>query len=413
MRRILLIFKNDVKRRVKSPYAVLVLLLIPVVMTGIIGAIFAPSGGENKLPKIKVLVVDKDKNIGSKVLLGAFDSPRLKEMFQVTIVDETEGKKLISKGKASALIVIPEKFSDRLIKMEKSEFPVIKNPSEQFLPNVVEEFMVTSSVIISGVVQVFETEIKAIDALTDIPTEQISIAAMTPFLEQGKEKIVTLEKFLSPLLIQLKEETTGKEEKEKGPALNIFSFILPGMSIMFLLFIIEIFIRDILTEREDGKFQRMMFSPVRSMEYIFARIISGWVMGIAVCLVIVLVGILLFNIDWGNYLYLFIFVTVTNFWIASFFALLNSFFKNRRQSGAFTAPIILVFSVFGGSVIPADQLPAAFRMVSYITPNRWFIKGVEHINSGTFPTLHFAVLLLTGIILFLLAAVFLKRRITI
>ena len=412
MRRILLIFKNDVKRRVKSPYAVLVLLLIPVVMTGIIGAIFAPSGGENKLPKIKVLVVDKDKNIGSKVLLGAFDSPQLKEMFQVTIVDETEGKKLISKGKASALLVIPEKFSDRLIKMEKSEFLVIKNPSEQFLPNVVEEFMVTSSVIISGVVQVFETEIKAIDALTNIPTEQISIAAMTPFLEQGKEKIVTLEKFLSPLLIQLKEETTGKEE-EKGPAFNIFSFILPGMSIMFLLFIIEIFIRDILTEREDGKFQRMMFSPVRSMEYIFARIISGWVMGIAVCLVIVLVGILLFNIDWGNYLYLFIFVTMTNFWIASFFALLNSFFKNRRQSGAFTAPIILVFSVFGGSVIPADQLPAAFRMVSYITPNRWFIKGVEHINSGTFPILHFAVLLLTGIILFLLAAVFLKKRIVI
>lgn len=412
MRRILLIFKNDVKRRVKSPYAVLVLLLIPVVMTAIIGAIFAPSGGENKLPKIKVLVVDKDKNIGSKILLGAFDSPRLKEMFQVTIVDETEGKKLISKGKASALLMIPEKFSERLIKVEKSEFLVIKNPSEQFLPNVVEEFMVTSSVIISGLVQVFETEIKAIDALTNIPTEQISIAAMTPFLEQGKEKIVTLEKFLSPLLIQLKEETTGKEE-EKGPAFNIFSFILPGMSIMFLLFIIEIFIRDILTEREDGKFQRMMFSPVRSMEYIFARIISGWVMGIAVCLVIVLVGILLFNIDWGNYLYLFIFVTVTNFWIASFFALLNSFFKNRRQSGAFTAPIILVFSVFGGSVIPADQLPGAFRMVSYITPNRWFIKGVEHINSGTFPTLHFAVLLLTGIILFLLAAAFLKKRIVI
>jgi ABC-2 type transport system permease protein len=414
MRRILLIFKNDVKRRLKSPYAVLVLLLIPVVMTGIIGAIFAPSQGENKLPKIKVLVVDKDKNIGSKILLGTFDSPQLKEMFQVTIVDETEGKKLISKGKASALLVIPEKFSDHLIKAEKSEFLVIKNPSEQFLPDIVEEFMVTSSVIISGVVQVFETEIKAIDALTDIPMEQVSIAAMTPFLEQGKEKIVTLNKFLSPLLIQLKEEVTGKkEEEEKGPAFNIFSFILPGMSVMFLLFIIEIFIRDILIEREDGKFQRMMFSPIRSMEYIFARIISGWVMGIVVCLVIVLVGILLFNINWGNYLYLFIFVTVTNCWIAAFFALLNSFFKNRRQSGAFTAPIILVFSVFGGSIIQVDQLPGAFRMVSYITLNRWFIKGVDLIRSGTFPTLHFAVLLLTGMILFLLASVFLKKRIVI
>jgi ABC-type multidrug transport system permease subunit len=72
-----------------------------------------------------------------------------------------------------------------------------------------------------------------------------------------------------------------------------------------------------------------------------------------------------------------------------------------------------VFSIFGGSIVQVDQLSGAFRLISYITPNRWFIKGVELISTGTFPTLHFTVLLLTGILLFLLAAVFLKRRITI
>lgn len=411
MKRILWIFKNDVKRRIKAPTAILVLLAIPIMMTGVIGTIFSPSKAENKLPTIKVLVVDKDKNVASRILLGAFDSEELKEMFQVTMVNETEGRKLISKGKASALLIIPEKFSERLIKAEKSEFQLIKNPSEQFLPAVVEEFMNTLAVVVSSFVQVFETELKAVDMLIDLPLEQLSIAAVTPMLEKSKTKILDLKKYLDPLLIKLKEEVTGKKEKE--PAINIFAFVLPGMAVMFLLFIIEIFTRDILGEREDGKLQRMMFSPMRTMDFILARIVSAWIMGIAVFAVMAVFGTLLFGISWGNYLYLFLFASVTCFWIAAFFALLNSFFKNRNQAGALVAPIILVFSVFGGSVLQVGQMPGAVRWVSNITLNHWFIQGLGKIRDGIFPTAPFAGLLLSALLLFTLAAVFLKRRITI
>jgi ABC-2 type transport system permease protein len=413
LRRILLIFKNDVKRRLKAPLAILVLLFIPMIMTGIMGAIFAPRANQSQLPKIKVLVVDKDKNIASKLLLGAFDTEQLKEMFEITLVDEAKGKELISKGKASALVIIPEKFTDRLIKVEKSQFIVIKNPSEQFLPDVVEEFMNTYAVIISGIVQVFEPEIRGIDLLLNIPIEKVSITSMTPFLEAGRKKIESLIKYLDPLLVQLKEEVTGKEEKKREPDFNIFFFLLPGMSVMFLLFIIEIFIRDILTEREDGKLQRIMFAPVRTSELILARVLSGWFMGILVYLLIVVLGVMLFKISWGNYGYLFLLIAVTCFWIAAFFALLNAFFKNRNQAGAFTAPIIMIFSVFGGSILPVDQLPKSINWIANFTLNHWFIQGTRQIRDGVFPTLSFGILLLTGVIVFLSASVFLKKRITV
>jgi ABC-2 type transport system permease protein len=411
LKNILLIFKNDLKRRLKAPTAVLILLAVPIMMTGIIGAIFAPSQGENKLPAIKVLVVDKDKNIASKIFLGALDSKEMKNMLQVTMVDETEGKWLISKGKASALLIIPEKFSERLIKAEKSEFQLIKNPSEQFLPAVVEELLRTFAVVISGFVQVFQPELATVDSMIDTPIEQLSIPDLTPLMERSKDKITSLKTYLSPLLLQLKKEVTDKEEQK--PAVNIFSFILPGMSIMFLLFIIEIFTRDILNEREDGKLQRMMFAPLKTMDFILARIISAWMMGIAVYAVIVVIGLLLFDISWGNYLYLFIFTTVTCLWIAAFFSLLNAFFKNRNQAGALVAPIILVFSVFGGSVIQVANMPRGLRWISSFTLNHWFIKGVEKIGTGLFPLGPFAGLLLTAVLLFLAAAASLKRRITI
>lgn len=413
MRRILLILKNDIKRRIKSPLTILVMLLIPIVMTGMIGMIFGPKEDGNQLPAIKVLLVDNDKAFASQFLVGAFDSEQMKDMFQVTTVKEKEGKRLIGKGKASALVIIPEKFTDRLVKAEKIEIQVIKNPSEQFLPEIVEEFMRTLAVAVSGIVQVFEAEIRTIDGMVDLDLEKVSVAQMTPFMETARTKIIALNKFLNPLILKLKEEVKSKKKKKAEPAINVFGYVLPGMAVMFILFLIEMFMRDILSEREDGKFQRIMFSPIRGMEFILGRIISGWVMGIIVCFLMVFLGVVIFGIDWGNYLYLFLLVMVTSFWIASFFALLNSFFKNRNQAGTMVAPIILVFSAFGGSMMPVHQLPGSVRWVSDLTLNQWFIKGVHLVNKNQFPTLPMAIILGTGLLLFLAGTFFLKRRITV
>lgn len=416
MRRILLILKNDIKRRARAPLTILVMLLIPIIMTGIIGMIFAPSDEGGQLPSIKVLLTDNDKALASKLLVGAFDSEQIKDLFQLTMVDETEGRRLIGKGKASALVIIPEKFTARLIKAEHVDIEVIKNPSEQFLPEIVEEFMRTIAVVSSGLVQVFEAEIRAIDAMTGLNLETVSVAQMTPFMETTRTKIIALNKFLDPLLLKLKQDVNSKnstQEKKTEPVVDVFGALLPGMAVMFIMFIIEMFMRDILTEREDGKFQRIMFSPIRGMEFILGRIISGWVMGIAVCFIMIFLGVLIFSIPWGNYFYLFLLVTVTSFWIACFFALLNSFFKNRNQAGTLVAPIILVFSAFGGSILPVSQLPGSMRWVADLTLNQWFIKGVQLVNENQFPTVPMIVLLGTGLLLFVAGTFFLRRRITV
>ena len=148
-----------------------------------------------------------------------------------------------------------------------------------------------------------------------------------------------------------------------------------------------------------------------ALEFILGRIVSGWIMGILVYLVIVIMGAAVFSISWGNMGHLFIFVTISCFWIASFFALLNSFFKNKNQAGAITSPIILIFSAFGGSIIQVEQLPKGLGLVSNLTFNHWFITGARAINSGNFPWLPFSIIFVSAVILFLLAVLFLRRRI--
>jgi len=424
LRRTTLIIRNDIRRRLKAPTATILFLIIPLAMTALIGAIFDPgAGGETKLPPIKLLVVDNDKGLASKFLLGAFDQEEIKEMFQVTLVDETAGEKLMKKGKASAMLVIPEHFSDDLAEQKVSTLEVVKNPSEEFLPGVAEEFANTMAVGFSAIAQVFADELKVIQSASKLELKDISIAQMTPFLEMARVKIIALQSYLSPLLLQMKASAVTKPgQTAKSPkgtdatvqpqGFNIFSYIMPGMLIMFLLFIVEAFMREIQNERADGKIRRMMFSPLSTRELITARLFSGWLMGALVCSLAMGVGTLLFGIDWGNLLLVFLLVVVSCFWCAAFFGMLNAFFKNKNQAGAFASPIILVFAAFGGSMLPLEQVPQGMRWLSQFTVNNWFITGCREIVEGGVPYLSFIVLSVSGLVFAGVAMVALQRRLS-
>jgi ABC-2 type transport system permease protein len=409
-----LIIGNDLRRRLKAPVSTILFLVIPLAMTAMIGMIFDPgAGNETKLPPIKLLVVDHDKDIAAKFLLGAFDQKEVKDMFQTTLVDEAAGEKLMQKGKASAMLVIPEHFSDDLAEQRVSALEVVKNPSEEFLPGVAEEFAATMAVGLSGIAQVFADELKIVKSVRKLSLEAVTVPQLTPFLERARAKIIALKSYLSPLLLTVKSSTTRKPGQEARPAgFNIFSYIFPGLLIMFLLFIIEPSLREIQNERADGKTRRMMFSPLTGGELVTARIFSGWLIGMLVSLLAMAAGSLLFRIEWGNLLWLLALVAASCFWCAAFFAMLNAFFRSKNQAGAFASPIILVFSAFGGSMLPLEQLPSGMRWIGKLTVNNWFITGCQAIVDGNSPLASLIVLAGTGLLFAAVAMVALPRRLT-
>lgn len=412
MRRLFLVLGNDVRRHLKSPFAILIYIAIPMVMTALIGVIFAPRAEGPELPPIPLVLVDNDKALASKLLLGSFDVDQLKKMFQVTVADEAEGRRRMEKGKASAMIIVPEGFTLDLLEAETTTLTVVKNPAEQFLPDIVEEFVNTLAVMLSGAVQAFEEEARGIRALLDQPIESFPWDRLGPELGRAQKKIAAAGKVLDPLLIGLKEEegTEAAGPRTSFTQTDLFSMILPGMAVMFLLFIVQTLMRDIISEREDGKLRRMMTTPLRPMELVGARLVGGWVMGIAVLLVMVAVGTLLFRVRWGTFGYFLVLGAAASFWTAAFFGLFHALVRNRNQAGAFAAPVILAFSLFGGSMMNPEAMPKAFLAVGIATPNRWFIDGAALVRDGKFPALSFLVLVGSGLVLAALAVPALRRR---
>jgi len=411
MRRLFLILANDVRRHLKAPLVMVIFIVIPLAMTGLIGLVFAPRAEESQLPPISVLLVDHDKSLASKLLLGTFDVDQMKKMFQVTVTDEIEGRKRMEDGKASAMVVIPERFTLDLLEIKPVTLLVVKNPAEQFLPDVVEEFMNTMAVMLSAAVQAFADEARGIRAMINSPLASISWEALAPELGKAQKKMIAVEKYLNPLLIRLSEEQTkAAGAKTKFSQTDLFSAVLPGMAIMFLLFIVQTLMRDLLSEREDGKLRRMMTTPLRPLELIGARLLGGWIMGMAVLLVMVGVGSLIFRATWGPFGYFLLLGAAGSFWTASFFGLLHALFRNRNQAGALSAPIILAFSLFGGSMMNPEAMPKAFRTIGILTPNRWFIDGAALVRDGRIPLAALLILAASGLILMALAVAALRRR---
>ena len=137
MKPILNILKKDFKRRIKSPLGIIIMMVIPVVMTALFGFVF----GENarKDVKIKVLVEDRDGSFFSQFLTRSFETPQVKKFINPVIVKKGEGEGMIKEGDASALLIIPPKFYYNLVHKKKNELIVVKNPSEQFFPQVIED----------------------------------------------------------------------------------------------------------------------------------------------------------------------------------------------------------------------------------------------------------------------------------
>lgn len=378
MRNIFQLVRKDFKRKWKNPAVILGFLFIPFVFTLIFGMVFG-SGGEQTLPQVKILAVDNDQSLVSGFMLGALTQGELNELIVLEEVEELEGRKLLDGGKASALLIIPENFGDNIWEGKPTEILLLKNPAEQFLPQIAEEILDTMTLGLSSLRQVFAKELKTIRDLAELealPDESISAISL-----QFKDRIEGLSKYLIPPVISIKQITLS-EEKEEVSDLSVQAYILPAIAVMFLLFICNAVFEDVLTENETGTLMRLRVSPVTLREYIWSKIVTSTLIGILCTSFLIILGRIIFSIHWGDPVSVALLVLCLNILIAGFISFLFSFVRTERQAGALLTTVILLMSMLGGSMVPVENYPPAILKFSKLTLNYWGITAFKDIMRG-------------------------------
>ncbi len=362
----------------KNPVSVLLMMLIPLVMTLLIGIVFGGQGGE-KLPVIKVLLVDNDRGIVSGFIKNGMRQDTLANMIDLETVEAEEGEELMSEGKASALLEIPRNFSDDFLEGKPVELRLVKNPSETFLPVIVEEIVKTAVVALGRARVLFSGPTDKIRVLIEKerwPTGN----EIEGILEDSKNKITLAGGYLSGSIVGFKTETVSDiSDDERDEGFNIFAFVLPGSMVFGLLFISEITLRDLVREKGAGTLQRILVAPLRGRHVVTGKVMVTFCVTAVTCVIILFVSAIGFGVNLGRPLALLTHFTGVILMCTGLMALFYGFISSERAADAVMSVVIIIMALFGGSMVPFEQLSDTLQAVGRFSPVYWAANGFKQI----------------------------------
>jgi ABC-2 type transport system permease protein len=394
----------------RNPIRTALLFAIPLVMSGIFALAFGGGGGADIA--IKVLLFDEDDGLLSMLLDGAGNSSQM-EGLEIVPVGE-EGYEMMERGEATALIHLPKSFTADYLDGKRTTIEVVKNPSERFLPMVVDEGIHIGAVGLSEISRVFRPELQQMSILTASEgfPEDLAIGALSAGINH---KMSDLERYLFPPVVDL-ENTTLKAEgpEEESQDLNILAYFLPGFSIMGILFLAQSATRDILLDRESGLLRHLLTAPVSPIDYLLGKCLSVFAVTALGFAFLVAIGIAA-GVDWGPPLAVSALVLASALAAGGLLLFIMSLVGSERQGDTLTTIIIIVSSMLGGAFIPVSQMPAFLKPISAATLVFWSTDGFTKliVNDGGLPEIGLNLLVLTavGVVLMLLGAAIHKRKI--
>jgi ABC-2 type transport system permease protein len=391
---------------------IILMLLIPLILTGIIGLTFGSSDDNQRAFRLHIMVWDRDEGIVSRLLTGALGQEQASQYLDVTFVGD-EGYGRLQKGDASALLIIPPGFSTAVLRGDTTSLELVKNPAEQFMPVVADNGVRLLGSAINACMDILSDEMKQLHDFGNTDSLPMAEKRLGSITAEISTRMYRIGEWLTPFPITI--QTVEPEiEADTSGGMSVFGYVLPGISVMMLLMISQKLMREITEEYDSGILSAVLATPISITEYAIGKCLGLIVVILAGFAILLTIGGFLFGIQWGNpvsVLIVAISFTITATGIMMF---ITGISRTSRQAEGMGITIILIVSLLGGSMVPIRPTSGILAVISRMTPNRWAIDGfsASMLGAGPFEVLDESLILFgSGIIFLLVGAVLVRRRI--
>ena len=378
MREIKSIILFRLKLMLKTPVTLIFLFVMPTIFSLIFGSLSSGEQVETEIP-----VVQSEGKYAEELihLLEQNDE----YVWQQESLETA--RQLVADREVIAAVVIPEDVEERLIEKDALFDVIVNQKTEQYL--VLSPYLegISQSVhqIFHDIEQVDVTEVndEAFEQIVqDLVSEQIIAVESGPLEDNNEKEVNTL-----PI----------------------------GFTIMFMMFALGNAASSIHVEREEKTWQRLMVSPISSFQVLSGYLLSYFILGWLQLGTLMIVMKLVFDVDWGNLLYLIPFASLTILLIVGYPIMMASLMKTRKQTEITNSIIIVSTCMLGGVYWPLEIVPPFMQTLSKFVPQAWMISGFENIMKGDImlSNLNMDTLILSAItIVFLTIGIVKIRKIT-
>jgi ABC-2 type transport system permease protein len=383
-----IIAQHHLRRMLRNPGLILLMLAIPVTLALIEYGAFGRTAAEGKLPAVKVLILDEDQSFLSAAVPQVFSSGPAKDLFEVAQTPgREEARRLFQRNQASALIVVPKGFQDSVLSGQRTELILYKNPVQSISPEIAASMLEMAAAIGNGLYGQAVEPLRKVKSFIDGRREPSAeeVAEVSKGFYNASRRLGSLEGLNN---LKIAVQRPNQAEKSTGFGSNprqFFAYIFPGLAIFALLFIAQALAMRLLRDRMKGLQRRIIVASVSPYAMMAGGVVYLIVGLIFLLLVLAAIGALIFRIELRDPLALLSIGLGFAVFASALHLFSISIAKSDRGAGFFGSVAILLFSLIGGTFVPAEQYPPFMQNLAFLVPNgaaqQGFIDVLVHHRS--------------------------------
>jgi ABC-2 type transport system permease protein len=364
---------KDLSLLTRDKQALVLLLVLPLLLISIIGM----STGQfltrdENLERIKIVAVDLNQGATSRNLIAELQ--QRPELLVTPVPSRAEAVEVLRRGDASLMLVIGPRFEELVAAVRLRDIFHVTNESAVTGLNALDLAVTTKTN--SGVIGELLTGVLyslVIKFIAPIAASRNAIARR--WLPSAQDPGAATGKLTSP--------PDGLEHTplEHAPKVSIvFQWVVPGFTVMFAFFLINIMARSFMIERDQGTLWRLLMTPVDLLPLLLGKTIPFYLTSIVQCALLFVCGRLLFGMPWGSQpAYLIPVILCTSASAASLGLLLSTLVRTDQQIASYGTALILVLSALSGCFLPRELFPERMKQISLFTPHAWSLKAFDEV----------------------------------
>jgi ABC-2 type transport system permease protein len=383
MSKVIAIALKDLKIRTSGKTELLFFLILPVIFTLLLSGMFFGSGSN----KIVMVVVDEDNTDLSSELVSRLQAS---DVVTPSAMTRENAQKTFDNNDAAAMLIIPSGMQTSLKAGRSVTLDFNLDPTNNNGLAVQQEVQNAISQISRGlaVASISTNEAEQIKPFTSASQRQVYYDQSLAAAELEFTDAPTLIAVTQPVNTR---KTQNQQEAQAAQAsageLIIWVFI-PLLATSELM----------ASERVWGTLRRLVTTPTRKPTFLLGIITGQFSYGFVQMLLLVLVGVLLLKVPWGqNPLALLALLISFGLAAVAMGTMLGTFTRTPSQASGISIALGMVMGLLGGCMLPLEMFPPAVANAAKILPTTWAMQGMTQLtvyNAGLIEILPYAAVLL-------------------
>ncbi|MEZ5955574.1 MAG: ABC transporter permease, partial [Hyphomonas sp.] len=168
-----------------------------------------------------------------------------------------------------------------------------------------------------------------------------------------------------------------QKDPDKAQLNEAYIFIVPGFTVMFVFFLVNIMARSFLQEKHQGTLRRLQMAPLRPASVLIGKTVPFLLISLVQTILLFIFGRIMFGMSWGTQpLLLLPVIFFTSLAATGLGLVIAMVVKTDSQVSSYSNLIVIMMAGVSGCIIPPQWMNSAIlRNMSLATPHYWSLNA--------------------------------------